>query len=220
MRIEKYVHSCLLLSHEGHKLLFDPGKFSFVDGRVDPGIFHDVQAIVLTHAHPDHLAPIEIAQIVQASGARIYGNSEVANKLKGHGLHVRPVTNAEFTCGPFRLRPLPVRHAPMLADKPPKVTAFVVNSRLLVPGDSFDPSLERFKDIEALALPVMAPFLTEIEALRFAQSLSPKHVIPVHDGYVRDYFLTQRYDTYEHYMRQQNIVFHRLEKVGDGFELA
>ena len=36
MRIEKFVHSCLRLTLDGKRLLFDPGKFSFVDGRVDP----------------------------------------------------------------------------------------------------------------------------------------------------------------------------------------
>ena len=196
MRIEKYVHSCLLLSGDGQKIVFDPGKFSFIDGRVDPAIFHDVQAIVLTHAHPDHLDPVALARIVQASGASIHANAEVRDKLHSHGLAVKLVNALEFRIGPFRLLPLAVQHAPILADKLPQSTAFVVNDRLLIPGDSFDDTLQRFKGIEALALPVMAPFLTELDAFRFACALAPRQVLPVHDGYARDDFLSQRYDTY------------------------
>lgn len=86
-------------------------------------------------------------------------------------------------------------------------------------SDSFDPSLERYRGIEALALPVMAPFLTEIEALAFAGALAPKHVLPVHDGYARDDFLSQRYDTFAPRMQHSGITFHRLETVGDDVDL-
>lgn len=34
MHITKYIHSCLLPEHKGEQLLFDPGKFSFIDGLV------------------------------------------------------------------------------------------------------------------------------------------------------------------------------------------
>ncbi|RZI99562.1 MAG: MBL fold metallo-hydrolase, partial [Brevundimonas sp.] len=47
MRIDKFVHSCLRLTIGQERLLFDPGKFSFVDGRVDPAVFSDVSTIVL-----------------------------------------------------------------------------------------------------------------------------------------------------------------------------
>jgi len=34
MRITKYIHSCLLIENESDKILFDPGLFSFVEGKV------------------------------------------------------------------------------------------------------------------------------------------------------------------------------------------
>ena len=55
MRITKYIHSCLLLEEDGHKLLFDPGKFSFVEGLVKPAQFNDVETIAISHEHPDHI---------------------------------------------------------------------------------------------------------------------------------------------------------------------
>lgn len=219
MRIEKYVHSCLLLSLDGTRLLFDPGKFSFIDHRVDPRRFTEVDGIVLTHGHPDHLDPDALAIIVKATGAPLYGNEQVAAKLTGTGLKVSVVNDAEFSVGAFRLKPLTVKHAPILSDQIPKVTAYLVNNDFLNPGDSFDRALDRFKGVETLALPVMAPFLTEIDAMAFAQRLAPRHVIPIHDGYARDYFLKQRYDTYEPFMQRAGIAFHRLEAVGQGITL-
>jgi hypothetical protein len=65
----------------------------------------------------------------------------------------------------------------------------------------------------------MAPFLTEIGAHEFARSMRPSHVLPVHDGYARDWFLTQRYDTYEPYFEKAGMTFHRLQQPGDGFDL-
>lgn len=38
MRVSKYIHSCLLIESDGDRLLIDPGKFSFSDGRVTLGI--------------------------------------------------------------------------------------------------------------------------------------------------------------------------------------
>ncbi len=36
MKITKYIHSCLLLEKDTDKILFDPGKFSFAEGKVKP----------------------------------------------------------------------------------------------------------------------------------------------------------------------------------------
>lgn len=219
MRIEKYVHSCLLLNLEGTRLLFDPGKFSFVDHRVDPRRFKQLDGIVLTHGHPDHLDPDALALIVKATGAPLFGNEQVARKLTESGLRITTISDAEFSVGAFRLKPVPVKHAPILSDQIPMVTAYLVNDQFLNPGDSFDRALDQFKGVETLALPVMAPFLTEIDAMAFAQRLAPRHVIPVHDGYARDYFLKQRYDSYEPFMQRAGITFHRLEEVGQGITL-
>ena len=64
MRIAKYIHSCLLFEHNGEQLLFDPGKFSFVEGRVTPEAFANVSTIVITHDLPDHLDVAAVRQIV------------------------------------------------------------------------------------------------------------------------------------------------------------
>lgn len=89
MIISKHIHSCVVVEQGGDRVLFDPGKFSFVEGRVSPEDFADVSAVVITHAHPDHLDPEALKAIVGLSGAPVIGNGEVVDKLRGQGIEAR-----------------------------------------------------------------------------------------------------------------------------------
>ena len=195
MRIEKFVHSCLRLSLGGERLLFDPGRFSFVDGRVTVAQLGRPSTVVLTHGHPDHVDLDALRQLT-ADGARIVGNGDVQARLAKEGLEIDRFDEGERSFGPFRVSAIPVEHEPILSEQTPATTAFLVNGLFLNPADSFDHRLDRYAGVTVLALPVMAPFLTELAAFAFAKRMRPKAVLPVHDGYARDYFLSQRYDAY------------------------
>ena len=219
MKIRKYVHSCLLLEEQGEKILFDPGKFSFVDGRVDPEIFGDVGTVVVTHHHPDHVAPEVLRRIVSGSGARVLGNGEVAATLGEHGIAVEVVEDGARQVGPFTLEAIPAAHEPILSESLPRVTAWLINGRVLNPSDSFDARLERHAGTELLLVPVMAPYLTELGVMDFVRRMKPRQVLPVHDGYARDYFLAQRYETYRPYFRELGIVFHEPHEPGAAIDV-
>lgn len=219
LRIEKFVHSCLTVSDGKTRLLFDPGRFSFIDGRVDPAILRGADFILFTHDHPDHLDVAALRSIVDHRPVQILAPDQVAERLRQAGFEAQTFTPGVKQLGALQVRAISVRHEPILAQEYPATCAFVVNDRFLNPGDSFDERLHRFAGIEALALPVMAPFLTELSAYEFAKAIRPRHVIPVHDGYARDYFLSQRYDVYEPYFEQAGMTFHRLEEPGAGIDL-
>lgn len=214
MRIYKYIHSCLLLDHQGEKLLFDPGKFTFVEGRVTPDTFSDVSIIVLTPDHPDHLNIAALKEVVARSGARVLSNGAVASKLRREAVEVTVLEEGMQQAGAFTLWAIPAQHEPILSDSLPHNTAFLVNERVLNPGDSFQPSLFAFRGIELLILPVLAPWLTELAVADFARQMNPKQVLPVHDGYAKDFFLKQCYETYQTYFEELNIVFHELMEPG------
>ena len=91
---------------------------------------------------------------------------------------------------------------------------------MLNPGDSFDDALREHSGVELLVLPVMAPFLTELQVMEFARALRPGAVLPVHDGYARDFFLEQRYDSYQPFFDDADIRFYRPGRcTGDSIEL-
>jgi L-ascorbate metabolism protein UlaG (beta-lactamase superfamily) len=216
VRISKFIHSCLLFEHEGDKLLFDPGNFSFIEGRVTPETFQDVSTVVITHSHPDHLALEPLKRILALSGADVVTNGEVAAILHGEGIDATTIEEGTLTAGAFRLRAIPTPHEAILADNVPRHTAFLVNDRVLNGVDSFAEPLLPYAGVEVLIMPVMAPFLTEVGAAAFARRMRPRQVIPVHDGYAKDFFVRQRYDNYARVFTAMNIQFHKLTEPGGG----
>jgi hypothetical protein len=44
-------------------------------------------------------------------------------------------------------------------------------------------------------------------------------IIPVHDGYAKDFFLQQRYENYQKYFSPLGIDFQWLDKPGDSIEV-
>lgn len=219
MLVTKYIHSCLLLEEGGEQLLFDPGTFTFKEGLVKPEQFRNIKWMVVTHTHPDHFDVPAIKQIIELSGATVIGNDEIAEGLRSSGIPVTLLEDGKQTCGAFRLKALPAKHQPILSDFLPKNTSFVVNDTLLNGGDSFDAVLETYRGITTLAVPVQAPYLTELHVMDYIMRIHPKRVIPIHDGYAKDFFIEQRYDNYVPECKKLNIEFHRLAKPGDSVTL-
>ncbi len=220
MRIAKFVHNCLLVEEGGTKILFDPGRFGFVDGRVKPEQFVELSAVVLTHAHPDHLDSDALAVILQLNpSAIVLGNGESAETLATKNIQCEVMEEDERVVGAFTLRAFAAQHEPVLGSTPPRNTAWLVNGKLLVTGDSMDPALLAYKGIAMVAMPVMAPYTGELQIAAFAERLAPKRLLPTHDGYVRDFFLPQRYAVYGPYFAARGITVEKLMRPGDAVEL-
>ena len=219
MRITKYIHSCLLFEHEGEKLIFDPGNYSFIEGRVTPETFRDVSTVVITHNHPDHLDLEPLKRILALSGAVVITNGEVAAQLRGEGIDATTIEEGTHTGGAFTLRAIPTPHEAILSDTLPRHTAFLVNEQVLNCGDSFGEPLLPHAGVEVLILPVTAPFLTEVGAFDFVRRMRPRQFIPVHDGAVIDFFLRQRHANYRKSFDAIGIRFHELAEPGAGVSL-
>jgi L-ascorbate metabolism protein UlaG (beta-lactamase superfamily) len=215
MKISKYLHSCLVFELDGYKLLFDPGKFSFAEGRVTPEMFADVDSIIITHIHPDHLDTENLKKIVELSHAPVNTNTQVGEAISKEGLTFNLMEQGTFTLGPFTLKAIPVQHEPLLDNPIPQMTGFIINDKVLHPVDSMETSLTEHTGIELLLLVTMAPFANELRIAGFADQLKPKQILPVHDGYAKDYFIEQRYDNYVKHFEQASIKFHKTYNVAD-----
>jgi L-ascorbate metabolism protein UlaG (beta-lactamase superfamily) len=219
MKISKYLHSCLVFELDSYKLLFDPGKFTFADGEVTPGMFAGVNSIIITHIHPDHLDTDNLKKIADLSGAPIYTNTQVGEALQKAGIEHTVWHDGIYQVGPFKLQAITVVHEPILDNPLPQMTGFLINDKVLHPVDSMDDALLRYKDIELLVMVTMAPFANELRITGFADKLKPKQILPVHDGYAKEFFIKQRYEAYTKHFYKEGIKFHNVYKIADSITI-
>lgn len=220
MRVSKFIHSCVLVEKADSSILFDPGKFSFIEKLVRPDQFHNLTAVILTHSHPDHLDTDALAAILANNpSATVYGNAETVGGLAAKKTEATLFENGSKKVGAFHVRAAAAEHAQILGSKPPQNTAYINDEVLLNAGDSFAATLDEFAGTKALLLPVMAPWEKEPEMMAFAERMRPRQVIPVHDGQAKDFFLHQRYATFQQEFTKRGIGFAELYKPGDSVEV-
>ena len=219
MKISKYLHSCVLFELDGYKLLFDPGKFSFAEGQVNPEMFADVQSIIITHIHPDHLDIDNLKKIASTSNAAVYTIKQVGEQLDKEGITWHLIEPGLFNIGPFGLEAIAVKHEPILDSPLPDMMAFIIDNKVLYPADSMEDSLLKYNGIELLLMVSMAPFANELRITSFADKLRPKQILPVHDGYAKPFFVKQRYDAYLKYFEKEGIKFHPVNGIGESITL-
>lgn len=214
MKISKYLHSCLVFELDGYKILFDPGDFSFIEGLVTPEMFADINIIVITHIHPDHFVIDILQKIINFSGAQVLTNSQVGEQLKKAGIKYALLEEGIEHFGPFKLQAFPVKHALIMDNPLPQMTGFLINDKVLHPVDSMEDNLLKFKDIELLIMVTMAPFASEVMITAFADQLNPRQILPVHDGYVKTFFIQKRYAAYVKHFDKLGIKFHEIYQIG------
>jgi len=221
MKITKLLHSCLLLEKDDDRILFDAGKFSFLEDGARPADLMNLKAVIITHSHPDHMDDEAIAAIMRNNpDAALMGNAGIASALQPKGLTVQLFEEGSRQIGGFRVDAFEARHEKIVSAKIPPNTAYIVDDRLLNPGDSYAYSLDALRGkFDVLALPVMAPWCTEMDTVGFAARMNAKRILPIHDGYVKDFFLRTRYDNYENHFRTQGAKFERMERCGDVVEM-
>ena len=220
MKISKYLHSCLVFEEDDYKLLVDPGKFSFAEGLVKPEQFADVRSIIITHIHPDHLDIENLRIIAQLSSASILANKQVGEKLTEANIPFELLCNGIQQLGPFKLEVFTVAHEPILDNALPQMSGFVINDKVLHPVDSMEDALLKYEGIELLIMVTMAPFANEPRIAAFADKLRPKQILPVHDGYAKEFFIKQRYEAYTKHFDKLGIKFHNIYQPGDSITIT
>jgi L-ascorbate metabolism protein UlaG (beta-lactamase superfamily) len=84
-------HSCWEVSNGSHRVLIDPFLTGNELADVRPDAFKELDAILLTHGHGDHVG--DALQIAEQSGALIVSNFEIVNYCgakgrEGHPMHI------------------------------------------------------------------------------------------------------------------------------------
>ena len=174
-------HSCVLVSisqSDGgqRRILLDPGNLTPPLVEIGP-----VDAIVVTHAHGDHVDPDQVRQVRQSGPAPLYGDEAVAALLSDAGIDGTTVVGP----GTSSIADVPVTIAAAEHELvypgvpvPPNLT-YLLAGRVFAPGDAFSvPEVS----IDVLLLPTGAPWMKLAETIDYLGAVAPRIAIPVHDG--------------------------------------
>ena len=114
MRITHLGHSCILVEAAGQRILVDPGNLS----KSWRGLT-DLDAILVTHRHPDHVDPEHIGALVDAnSGAVVRAEEGACHEIPA--LDADPVAPGDvLQIGEVRIEAVGGRHAVIHRDLEP-----------------------------------------------------------------------------------------------------
>jgi L-ascorbate metabolism protein UlaG (beta-lactamase superfamily) len=182
MRLTKFSHACVRAEGDG-VLVIDPGSFS------ERAALDGVDAVLITHEHADHLDTDALGEALGKRPAiRIFTHPEVVPKL-GDLASVATAVDAGdgFEAAGFAVRAYGGRHAVIHPDLPTVANlGYLLDGRVYHPGDSYD--LPGDAEIEALFVPVTAPWLKTSETVDFIRAVNPKQAYALHDALMNDLF--------------------------------
>ena len=183
MKLTHLGHACLLVETDAARLLLDPGTMSgFEDVR-------DLDAVLVTHQHPDHVDPARLAALLVANpGARLVVDPDSLELVSGLGLPRDPVVarvGDRLDLAGTSVDVLGGLHAPVYGDVPGCTNAAYLldDGALLHPGDSF---CVPEQDVDVLAVAVDGPWLKLSEAVDHVRAVAPRVAVPIHEGETTD----------------------------------
>ena len=181
MRITHLGHSCLLVEADGQRILLDPGAFSPAVAGVT-----GLNVILVTHQHADHLDLQRLPALLEINPqARLYAEPQAAAVMEQAGIGAEHMmVGKALAFGPVQVTPVGEQHA-LINEALPRIGNLGVVLRvegelsLFHPGDAYDGEPGQ---IDILALPLNAPWTASRDTIAFAQRISPRVCVPIHDA--------------------------------------
>ena len=172
--IRRLTDSCLQVTTEEGVTLFDPGFHTFGATEVDLDLIGDIQRVLITHEHGDHVSADFLRWLLdRGEDVTVHANQAVADILARHEITVVVDT-------PVGVVAEDVFHETTPMGTAPPNRSFTLEGVLTHPGDSYQPTTTA----PVLALPLLIPWGSTSQSMDFARRLAPRQVVPIHDFYL------------------------------------
>lgn len=208
MIITKYLHSCLLVKEKDTVILLDPGQYTYEAKVLDVNFLEKLDYILITHEHSDHFWLPFIKKLQKKFfQVQIISTETVVKQLQKEGLNASTKETAQIHIEP-------VAHEEILFAPVPKNIKFTLFNKLTHPGDSF----QFASNTDILAMPMIAPWGSLVEAMKKIVEIKPKTVLPIHDWHWKDEARETFYPRVQEYLKPYEIKFIQTE-TGEAIEV-
>lgn len=190
MLITHLGHSAVLVETESARILIDPGNLSDAWHALT-----EVDAVLITHQHPDHLDPQRLPTLLAANpSARVFAEPSVleniaAGDLPSLGDAAEPLAaDRQEAVGDVLISAVGGQHAVIHRDLP-RIgnVGYVLRSEgqptLFHPGDAYDTAPA---GVDILAVPAYGPWAAMKETVDFVRAVGALEGFPIHDGLLNE----------------------------------
>jgi L-ascorbate metabolism protein UlaG (beta-lactamase superfamily) len=172
MNITHLGHACVLVEMDGARILIDPGTLSS-----DFETLRDLDAILVTHNHDDHLDVPRVLDLIAANPqALVLADPESAPTIGARSV----VAGEHVEVAGSTIDVLGRTHAPVYGDFPggAHVAYLIDGGAFFHPGDSFEvPAVK----VDVLALAIGGPWLKLADAIDYVRAIAPRVAVPIHE---------------------------------------
>ena len=190
MRITHLGHAAVLAETDGARILIDPGNLSDAWHSLT-----DLDAVLGTHQHPDHLDPENVPALLDANrSARVLVEPSIldlvsAGQLPSLGSNAAALPPGEqVAVGDVLVTAVGGQHAIIHRDIP-RIgnVGYVLRSEgqpsLFHPGDAYDTVPD---GIDIVAVPAYGPWAAMKETIDFVRAVGALEGFPIHDELLSD----------------------------------